>query len=433
MKITHKIMASAIAFAVGLSTASAGKATNSWFAVDFTSGYTDNGAIDGVTESGEGTWSKTGADASIMVDLAGESLTTAGQASGNIGKIDAQGGALTWTPTAATGNIVLLDADVYMVGSDQAPSPSSGTVQTEVYLTNTVSSSYLCAHVGNGVGGNTWVQLAGVAVTNQTWIRLRIEIDYDQTPNKVSYQVNGILMDEAGAGTQTSFPVMTDGASQTSVSSVSFMGTGYLDNFVGRTVAITADGPTFTTGNNTNSVTGATGGSNYSVDEDSVNATFIGSIPGVGDIRYITLTDGAGYARTIRTSVGGTFSFSTADLSAGTYSIVGFYGTAPTLTAGVVPAAETVGVNKAAEVVEVGGAKKLSVTVVPKSGLYYTLFVGANPNSLTAGANSVLAGPADQDAGFMKMAMPVPAQANGVNIIKIYASDEYYTQGASAQ
>ncbi len=431
MKIKHKIMASAIAFAVGLSSASAATTTNSWWSVDFDSGYTDNGALNGVIESGEGTWSKTGDDVSSMVDLAGESLAAATSPAApvtNIGKINTQTGSLVWTPAGgiSASTKVLVDADVYLVGSDEAPTTVIGTdVQTEVYLNTAGDSPYLYAHV-NISSVPTWQKLEGIAISDQSWVRLRIEMDYTTTSApKVLFYVNNMLMDD-GADL-TAFDVLNV---KTGVSSVSFLGTGYLDNFVGQKVETLPSGPTFSDGGVNTNGTAAAGTGMIEEEAGVVNATFASSV-GSDNIQFVQMTGPNGYVRSVRTA-DGDVSFSTVGLPAGTYSITGYYGDV-TLTTGLpAPAAATVGENKAAEVVEELGVKKLSVTVAPKSGLYYTLFVGSTPASLTAGANSVLASPADQDAGFIKMAMPVPTQANGVNIIKIYASDESYVQGASA-
>lgn len=104
--------------------------------------------------------------------------------------------------------------------------------------------------------------------------------------------------------------------------------------------------------------------------------------------------------------------------------------TSPTVVpVGYKPAAEAGGAKPAAEVVEVGGSKFLRVNVKPVSGLYYTLFVGTDgalPADLSAGADSVLAYPDDQDGETLVIDLPVPTDPNGVNLIKIYASDEAY-------
>ena len=435
MKVTKKTMASAIAFAVGLSTASAGLATNQWFAVTLESGYTTGGAVTNGTQAG-GAWLATGtSEASKVVTLSGESLTTAGQATGNIIKLDGQGDSLKWTPSnASTGVVVFVDTDVYMVGSDEVPTTSATGVQTEVYLTNYLNSSYvvtnsaLCVHVGNGAGGNVWKQLSGVAITNQTWVRLRIEIDYTVVADpQVYFYVNGTQMYN---GADYHFDTMMVASG---ITSVSFMGTGYVDNFVGKQATTFTEGPTFSTGNNTNGVAGAVGGSNYSVSSvnKTVTAVWNETVDGVGAIKYVQLAStSTGYKRTVRTSEGGVVSFSTANLAAGTYTLTGFYGeAAPTvIPAGYKPAAEPIGEYKAAAITN----GVLSLTFAPVSGLYYTPFVGTTDLAdLKAASASVLASPADEDNGFLQINLPVPATAWGVNLIKIYASDAPYAKDAT--
>lgn len=414
MKITHKIMALALMLAIGLSTASAASTTNDWFKVNFESGYAVNGLITNSSGQAGGTWTSTGGDASTMTNYTGK---------GNIGKLNTLGGSLVWTPTNATGNVVLLDAAVYMVGSDDAPATSAVDAQTEVFLTNVSASvSYLCAHVGDGGTGSKWVAITNALapVGDKTWVNLRIEINYDATPNMISFYVDGYKMI---SGASDSFPVMYSGASQTKVNSVSFMGTGYLDNFIGRTIIAKFGVGVVNT--NGSVVPGGTAASIVDA-SGTVTATF------ATGTEYVTIAGPNGYSRTVRTS-DGIAAFNSSSLPPGTYSITAFYGNAPTLTTGMAdPVAATISGNKAAEVIQVGQDKKISFTVAPKSGLYYTLFAGETLASLKAGAASVLALPGDETAGFIKLTMPVPTAANEVKIIKIYASDAEYEAGDPA-
>lgn len=443
MKITNKMMATAIAFAVGLSTASAGRTTNDWWSVTMESGYTSNGLVRAGNNAG-GTWSvksPAGAtltvtnDASSVVGLASQGLGAAvGGAApfSYIAKLDTQGDSLTWTPAQQLGDVVLVDADVYLVGSEDAPAISGGAVQTEVYLSTAGTTTNLCAHVGNGSEtASVWKTLTGVVIADKSWVRLRIEIDYDATPPEVSFFVNGYKMSD---GTAYSWDVMYEGQAANKVNSVSFMGTGYLDNFVGQTVAVTADAPPFTTGSNTNNASGGSGGSYTAVGADGVLATFTNNFAGVGYLKYVKLIQTNGSrVRTARVTVSedGETQVEFDNLPAGTYSITGFYGEAPTLTDNLpAPAAAAVGANKAASV----AAGVLKLTVVPRSGLYYTAFVGTDGGTtgLKAAAASVVATPADEDLGFLQITLPAPTEANGVNLVKIYASDEAFGANADA-
>lgn len=423
----NKLLASASALAICLSSSLGATETNEWFKVDFeaTDGYTANAVIAGVSQTG-GAWSKAGADASTMTNMA---------VKGEVGKLDTQGDQLTWTPTAAsTQDVVLIDTDVYLVGSDEAPTTVTTGVQTEVYLKNVldgngqVVSSVLCAHVYDTVGSsNAWVELDGVTVSHQSWVKLRIEMNYGGASPMVSFWVNDILMEKVGSST-SSFRVMD--ATKTAVNSVSFMGTGYIDNFIGSQVEDIVSGPTFDPPQvSTNGVTAFAGGSIDTSTPNKVIATFADTLGGE-TLQYVQLTGPNGYVRTYRTSNGAAVEFDTTGLASGNYDVTAYYGAAPTVVpVGYKPAAEAGGAKPAAEVVEVGEAKFLRVNVKPVSGLYYTLFVGTDgalPADLSAAAASVLAYPHDQDGETLVIDLPVPTDPNGVNLIKIYASDEAY-------
>ena len=421
----NKLLATASALAICLSSSLGATTTNNWFAVDFGTGYTANVLVTNNTASGEnGAWTGSGGDASTVTNMA---------VKGQVARLDTQGGQLTWTPASQTGNRVLLDTAVYLVGSDDEPGISDGNVQTEVYLSTAGTTTNLQAHVGNGSGGSVWVALssANVTITDKSWVQLRIEINYDATPNQVSFYVNGYRMT---SGDDNFWPVMPSGAAATTVNSVSFKGTGYIDNFVGKTVDITADGPTFNLPQvSTNGLPAYAGGSIDTSVSGTLTATFDNILAGE-TLQYVQLT-GPGYVRTYRTSNGAAVSFDVSGLAAGTYSVTAYYGDAPSVVPlGYTPAASATNSIPAAAVVDDNG-KKLRVNVAPKSGLYYTLFVGTDsvlPGDLSAAAASTLAMPEDEDDGSLQIDMPAPTTANGVNLIKIYASDERYAAEAAA-
>jgi hypothetical protein len=270
---------------------------------------------------------------------------------------------------------------------------------------------------------NAWVDLDGVAITNQTWVKLRIEINYGGTDPMVTFWVNDIRMEKVGSST-ASFRVMD--ATKTAVTSVSFMGTGYIDNFIGSQVSgSTFDPPQVST----NGGEAVAGGTINTLTPGKVIANFDDTLGGE-TLQYVQLTGPNGYVRTYRTSNGAAVEFDTTGLASGNYDVTAYYGAAPTVVpVGYKPVAEAGGAKPAAEVVEVEGSKFLRVNVKPVSGLYYTLFVGTDgalPANLSAGADSVLAYPVHQDRETLVIDLPVPTDPNGVNLIKIYASDEAY-------
>ncbi len=431
----NKLLASALAFAIGLPSAFAAEQTDPWWNVDFTTGYTNGGLVTNSTPT-DGDWSSTGADVSIMTN------TTVASKSGNMAKLDTQGGSLIWTPTGAVTSCkrTLIDTDVYLVGSDEAPTTVTTGVQTEVYLKNlmntttyAVTGSVLCAHVGNGSGGAEWVELEGFAISHQTWVKLSIELDYSTpiTP-RVSFKVNDFVMNKKGVPATTDFPVINV---KVNVESVAFMGTGYVDNFLGMKVteqalpAYSSLADAYITG------TGATNGTSFNVSSENVLTATFPALNGTDTLKYVQLTGANDYVRTYRTSTAGVAQFDVSDLAAGTYSVTAYYGDAPTVVPlGYTPAASATNSIPAAAVVDDNG-KKLRVNVAPKSGLYYTLFVGTDsvlPGDLSAAAASTLAMPDDEDAGTLTLSLPVPTDPNGVNLIKIYASDEDYDAKAKA-
>lgn len=148
-------------------------------------------------------------------------------------KLNTQGTDLTWTPNGDndTSLITYIDADVTFVGSDTAPTVSETDVHTAVYLKNIVddttgevTSSVLCAWGRPGTTKAEWVELAGVEIEDGETYRLRIMLD----GINLSFFIDGTqLTTTTGA---TKIETAKDGA-QGAVDSVSFRGTGSVDNF----------------------------------------------------------------------------------------------------------------------------------------------------------------------------------------------------------
>ena len=234
MNISKTAKAFAVAAAVGLTSQVFGATTNQWWSENFDS-VADIAALTNTTYSAVGQWSTAEGDES--------SIDT-----GTL-KLDTQGNNLTWTPTApSTSTVVLVDAAIYLVGSDSEPTgfDPSEDVQTAVFLKNYVdetsnvtTSSVLCAYVEDALNDNVWVELEGVAMTDTNWYDLRIEVDYSATP-VARYYVGGVLLDAKGEAATTEFPIANNSLflseANQKVSSVSFRGTGAVDNFVGSQV-----------------------------------------------------------------------------------------------------------------------------------------------------------------------------------------------------
>ena len=172
-------------------------------------------------------------------------------------KLDTQGNDLTWTPTNEVNGvtniyqkIALVDADLYLVGSDSAPDPAdfdaNADVQSAIFLKNETdedsgetTNSILCVYVT--VGKNTvWQELEGPnGILDNTWHRVTVLMDHESHPDTpmVEVYVDGILLHARGNPSMTSFMAANSvNASKVGcIQSVSFRGTGAIDNFVGKT------------------------------------------------------------------------------------------------------------------------------------------------------------------------------------------------------
>ena len=178
-------------------------------------------------------------------------------------KLDTQGNDLTWrvdpTNTMADSRTALVDADLYLVGSDSPPDTSdfdaSGDVQTAVYLKNETdedtgetTNSVLCVYARNAGGQNYWQELKGVTLKDNSWASVKVVVDHakvidPQNPYPVvQVFVNGVKM-TARDGDADYWTAANPGKAQEQgrVSSVAFRGTGAVDNFVGKLVETTFD------------------------------------------------------------------------------------------------------------------------------------------------------------------------------------------------
>ncbi|MBQ8570491.1 MAG: hypothetical protein IJ444_03145 [Kiritimatiellae bacterium] len=149
-------------------------------------------------------------------------------------KLNTQGTDLTWTPNGDnnTKAITYIDADVTFVGSDTAPTISETDVHTAVYLKNIindetgeVASSVLCAWVRTGTEDATWVELSGYVIKDGGEYNLRIMLD----DINLSFFIEDTLLTGTD-GVTTKFKTAKDGYAG-AVDSVSFRGTGFVDNF----------------------------------------------------------------------------------------------------------------------------------------------------------------------------------------------------------
>lgn len=146
-------------------------------------------------------------------------------------KLNTQGTDLTWTPNGDndTTAITYIDADVTFVGSDAAPTVTETDIHTAVYLknlvddtTSEVTNSVLCAFGRTRTQSTpAWQELTGVTIEEGKTYSLRIMLDGID----LTFFIDDVELTSAE-------PIFSakDGFSG-DVSSVSFRGTGYVDNF----------------------------------------------------------------------------------------------------------------------------------------------------------------------------------------------------------
>ena len=175
-------------------------------------------------------------------------------------KLNTQGQELTFTPFngSYSNDMVktIIDADIYFVGSDNEPTPGfeaggfddKGDVQTAVFLKTFVDDEttdetnwVFCAYVYVQGSGSKWIELEfdgdpGV-ITNNNWYKLRIEIDYSTDTPIPLYYINDIPAKTDNYTYIANTSKFEGGLSGNGkIKSISFKGTGYVDNFVGSQV-----------------------------------------------------------------------------------------------------------------------------------------------------------------------------------------------------
>ena len=239
MKIRNTAKVLAVSAVVGMCLSSFGATTNGWWSENFDT-VADIIALTNTTYSTEGVWTRGENDESAIET--------------QFLKLDTQGTDLTWTPNALASSPaqVLVDADIYLVGSDTAPASTSfdgdelNPVQTAVFLRtdidaedNSISNTVLCAYVNDG-GANAWVELDGVAMVDTNWYNIRIETTYGQGDPTVRFIVEDTVMFRKDSPSTEVFVIANFGSfsppEAKKVNSVAFRGTGRVDNFVGQTV-----------------------------------------------------------------------------------------------------------------------------------------------------------------------------------------------------
>ena len=252
-------LATAAAVVTGLFAASSEAATTEWWNFDFD----EVADMEALTNRNQASWTSTGTwdwtenDESSIADAATDEKYGRAEETGSILKLDTQGTELQWTlkgnPPLEDAKKTLIDADMCLVGAEEDPKDfDNGDVQAAIYLrtvtdeTTETEASTLCVYSYDGSAeANVWVPLQGVTVEDSSWHHVQVVVDYSGTEAKVSVFVDQTQMTDEHGGTSWTI-ANADNISPTKISSVSFKGTGAVDNFVGAVEAVSTVSYLFT-------------------------------------------------------------------------------------------------------------------------------------------------------------------------------------------
>ena len=245
-------LATAAAVVTGLFAASSEAATTEWWSFNFN----DVADIVALTNDNQAAWTTTGvwttedSDESAIIAAGDEKYQNESAAL----KLDTQGTELQWSLKDAArpeGTKTLIDADMYLVGAEDDPTGfDNGDVQAAIYLhsftdENDVTTNYLCVYTyDGGTDANVWVPLQGTPVADGSWHHVQVTVDYSGSVGSVSVVVDNVQMQDETGG--TSWTIANNLTETKKISSVSFKGTGAVDNFVGAVEAVSTVSYLFT-------------------------------------------------------------------------------------------------------------------------------------------------------------------------------------------
>ena len=231
----------AFAGVVAGSLALSAQADTTWWSEDFSDYSLDITAMTNVFT--KGTWTMREGDTSYLAASYSNSVD-------EVLVLNTEGQDLTFAPTNATpaSDVTVVDADVFFVGSDASPNLSEDpTVQFAMYLNvpdetagNNASNSVM-VYVNPELEGAEWVALDNTDIADKSWHHVQVRITYPETGNRtVSVWIDGTEKTPGGG-----YVIANGGDDAPGLSSVSFKGTGAVDNFTGGFVVADA-APTHT-------------------------------------------------------------------------------------------------------------------------------------------------------------------------------------------
>lgn len=231
MKHLNLAFAGVVAGSLALS-AQAGVST--WWSEDFSDYSLDIQAM--TNDYTKGTWTMAAGDGSTLKASYSNQVECLGGLSAapeNVLALSTEGNDLKFEPTPATAvsSVTVVDADVFFVGSESAPSFTDTDIQFAMYLQVPEDGSANAVMVYVRDQGNAgWVALDGTStIADKTWHHVQVKIDYSVGTGR---SVN-VIIDGSDKTPEGGLVIANGATSATGLTSVSFRGTGAVDNFAG--------------------------------------------------------------------------------------------------------------------------------------------------------------------------------------------------------
>ncbi len=226
-----------------------------WFNVNFdadttwTSGtrmtVTDAGVTQGYFDKATGVEDESSQLIDYQSDSAKEAYDLAA-ADGKVLELNTQGSELTFSPAiqnpANNGDLTVIEADVFFIASESAPSgiAEDNTVQVALYLKAEDGEDpvFQVLTTDADTGLNAWVDLnydlTGVDVSSGIWRKIQITVDKDA--GTATYCIGP----RGGTVAEVDTKGLAANNLRPQISTVAFKGTGLVDNFVGKAITPTA-------------------------------------------------------------------------------------------------------------------------------------------------------------------------------------------------
>lgn len=292
---------------------------------------------------------------------------------------------VTYTPSASDVSVVSLD--VYLTAGSTAPE-FPNDAKLVIYLDSTGELK------GRAKGDSNWTTIASNVQPN-VWTNITMTF----TSSTVTVKTKDGDYQAIGANVGST------------ITSVGFKGTGYIDNFVG---SCEMNNYAYTDGN-TGDGDGTEDAGSAVISVDQANHAVSFNYSGVSNMKFVRVYDSTGKYVTLRTT-DNLGSIDTSKLSGTISKVVAYYGNNVSNVD-----SQTKTTPESAVVDNESGTMKVGVNVEAKSGVYYSL-VDETGTTRIPNSSEVLATPA-QDGATITLTAPVSETAWGAVKFKVKASD----------